>query len=152
MCQKASCVRGKSRLNLVRSWASVRSKLPGPPLLLKERLARSAILLLAPAMDHGASGEHLVTTWRKDRARTRRWPTKDRLEESRRAHDTVELLSHHVAACLCSSVGAMSSSTSCCRRSPAISKSLMVRSPAGFDGDTRRLVMSGGHLTRHMTG
>ena len=56
ICQEASCVKGKEALNLVRKSLSVSLKLPRPP-CLKERLARSAILLFAPAMEKGANGE-----------------------------------------------------------------------------------------------
>lgn len=98
--QEAFCERGKDELNLVSSSSSVRLKFPLPP-LWKERLARSAMLLLAPAMDQGASGELIVTKFRMDRARTRRCPTRDLLEDNRRAQETVEVLSHHAAACLC---------------------------------------------------
>lgn len=110
MCQEAFWERGNKALNLVRSASSVRSKLPWPP-LRKDRLAKSAMLLLAPAMDQGARGELCVTRCRMDRALTKRWPTRDLLEERRRAQETVEVLSHQAAACLWTSVSVMCSRT-----------------------------------------
>ena len=83
------------------------------------------MLLLAPAMDQGASGEQWVATCRMDSARTSRWPTLDLLEERRRAQETVDVLSHHAAACLCSREVVICSSTRKWSRRPAISKSLM---------------------------
>jgi hypothetical protein len=103
-------VRGNKELNLVRNALSVRSKFPGPP-LWKERLAKSAMLLLAPAMDQGAKGELQVIKCRMDRARTKRCPAKDLLEDRRRAQETVEVLSHQAAACLCARVSVICSST-----------------------------------------
>jgi len=99
MCQEASCVRANLELKWCERAASVRSYVPLPA-LREDLLARSAMLLLRPAMCHGASGEHCLVTCRSAKARTRRCPTKDCLEDILRAHETAEVLSTQAAACL----------------------------------------------------
>ena len=108
--QEAFCDKGKSVLNLLAKSVSDRQKFPAPPVFEKDRLARSAILLCAPAIDQGAMGDACVMRCRKLSARTSRCPTMDRREQKRVAHETVDMLSTHAATCLCLRF-AMSSST-----------------------------------------
>lgn len=109
ICQEAFCDKGKDRLNLVRNAESLRAKLPLPP-LLKDRLAKSAMLLLEPAIDQGARGELLFAAWRRARARSKRWATREEEAKKRVTHETALVLSHQEAACLFSR-----ESTSCSR-------------------------------------
>jgi hypothetical protein len=93
--QEAFCVRGKERLNLVRNSESVSSKLPLPP-RLKDLLARSAILLFAPAMLKGAKGELFVAAWRRYKARRSRWATTEDLALLFLTQEVALVLSHQV--------------------------------------------------------
>jgi hypothetical protein len=117
----------------------------------KEREATSAMSFRQPWMETVTSGEAWLTLIRIMRARTRRWPMRERLEVMRRAQLTVDVLSHHAATCSCLRRTSISN-TRYWRRRPAISRSLMVISPPGLDRETRRAVMSAGHASRQTTG
>ena len=75
MVHEASCVRGKSELNLVRNWWSVRLWFPLTPVALWERLARSARSLSMPAIEKAARVEDWLASMRRARARASCWPS-----------------------------------------------------------------------------
>jgi hypothetical protein len=66
-------------------------------------------------------------------------------------HDTAGVLSHRATARQCFK-GARVSSTSICIKTPAISKSELVRRPVGFDSETTAVRMSFGQITLHTDG
>jgi hypothetical protein len=117
----------------------------------KECEATSAMSFRQPWIETATSGEASLTLLLIMRARTRQWPMRERLDVIRRAQLTVEVLSHHAATCSFLRRTSISR-TRCWRRSPAISRSLMVMSPVGLDRETRRAVMSAGQARRYTTG
>ena len=97
MVHEASCVRGKSELNLVRNWWSVSLWFPLTPVALWERLARSARSLSMPAIEKAARGEDWLASMRRARARASCWPMWDLRLLRRAVQDTAEVLSHQMA-------------------------------------------------------
>ena len=93
------CVRGKRELNSVRKVLSSQLKFPGSPVSTKERLSRSAMSLVFPAMWKGVSGEAWVMQTRMASACAKFWPTRECLLIMRVAQLTADVLSHQMATC-----------------------------------------------------
>ena len=105
----------------------------------KERDAMSAMRFRIPAIEIVMSGEVRLICCLSARA-LRRCPAMTDLEEcSLVAHATVGVLSQNIPMCACSNdCGAWCSRINHCMRCPAISKSLLVRSPSGLLSETSR--------------
>ena len=139
-------MRGKSELNFVRNAESVRAKFPLTPVLLNERLARSAIGLSMPAMDSAAKWEDSLVIIRQASARVSCWPMVEEDELILVVHETAEVLSHQTAVCRCC-IGTICSRRRYWIRTPAISKSLIVTC-----FEVTRSTMDWGHLVRQTMG
>ena len=66
-------------------------------MLLKDRLARSAKSLSAPAIESGAMWDDSFATMRSARARVSCWPTLEVVLLMREVQETAEVLSHQAA-------------------------------------------------------
>ena len=119
----------------------------------KERDATSASMFRIPAIDIVSSGEDWWTCCLMASALNRCPAIIDFEEWSLLAHATVGVLSDDIPICAClSGPGATCSRTNHWRRCAAISRSLLVKSPSGFESDTILASMSAGHGSLHTIG
>ncbi len=106
--------------------------------LQNERDATSAMLFSSPAIEIVVRGETRLTCCLIARARRRCPAILDLDKCNHEAHATVGVLSEKMPTCLCWSDSiVICSKMSHCKRTPAISKSLLVMSPVGLESDTK---------------